>query len=95
MVSIPIQPFWYSSRPSVVVHAGLTSGQSNLTTGRIAAVHGQFNDIRQVAPVCTPPTRFLWPTRVLNSNGISIGSAVLAQLTAQRQYTYNGTPFHT
>ena len=31
-----------------------TSGQSNLTTGRIAAGHGGLNSIRQVAPVCTP-----------------------------------------
>jgi len=30
-----------------------TSGQSNLTAGRIAAAHGQFNGIRQMAPVCT------------------------------------------
>jgi len=40
-----------------------TSGQSNLITGRIAAAHGQFNGIRQVAPVCTPPNIcFLGPT---------------------------------
>jgi len=31
----------------------LTTGQSNLTTGRIAAAHGWFNGIRQVATVCT------------------------------------------
>ena len=30
-----------------------TSGQSNLTPGRIAAAYGRFNDIRQVVPVCT------------------------------------------
>jgi len=29
-------------------------GQSNLTTGRIAAAHGWFNGIRQVAPVSSP-----------------------------------------
>ena len=28
-----------------------TSGQSNLITGRIAAAHGQFSGICQVAPV--------------------------------------------
>jgi len=32
----------------------LTSGQNNLTTGHIAAVHGRFNGICQVVPVCTP-----------------------------------------
>jgi len=32
----------------------LTSGQSNFTNGRIAAAHGLFNDIQQVAQVCTP-----------------------------------------
>ena len=34
----------------------ITSGQCSLTTGRIAAAHRRFNCIRQVAPVCTPPT---------------------------------------
>ena len=32
----------------------VTSGQSNLATGCIAAAHGPFNGIRQVKPVCTP-----------------------------------------
>jgi len=32
----------------------ITSGQSDLTTGRIAAAHGRFSGIGQVAPVCTP-----------------------------------------
>jgi len=32
----------------------ITSGQSNLTKGRIADAHGRFNRIRQVAPICTP-----------------------------------------
>jgi len=32
----------------------IISGQSNLTTGRIAAADGQFNGIRQVALVCIP-----------------------------------------
>ena len=31
-----------------------TSGQSNLTQGRIAAAHGRFSRILQVAPMCTP-----------------------------------------
>jgi len=34
----------------------VTSGHSNLTKGRIAAAHGQFSRIRQVAPMCTPYT---------------------------------------
>jgi len=35
----------------------LTSGQTNLTSeGHIAAAHGPFNCIRQVAPLCTPYT---------------------------------------
>jgi len=29
-----------------------TSGQSNLTKGRIAAEHERFNRIRQVTPIC-------------------------------------------
>jgi len=33
--------------------AAITSGESNLTKGCIAATHEQFNRIRQVAPICT------------------------------------------
>ena len=41
----------------------------------------------------TPPnTWFLGPTRVLNQNGISIGSAVFAQLTPERPYLTMGHP---
>jgi len=32
-------------------------------------------------------TWFLWPTRIVNLNGISIGSAVFVQFTAERPYT--------
>jgi len=42
-----------------------TSGKRNLTKDRIAAAHGRFSGIRQVAPECTPPnTCFLPTTRV-------------------------------
>jgi len=37
----------------IIIIIIITSGQSDLTTGRIAAAHGQFNGIQQVAPVCT------------------------------------------
>jgi len=40
--------------------AYITSGQSNLTTGRIAAVHVRFNGFRQVVPVCTT-TQYMLP----------------------------------
>ena len=40
---------WFS-----VVATLITSGQSNLTQGRIAAAHGRFSRILQVAPLCTP-----------------------------------------
>jgi len=60
----------------------------------MTATHGQFNGIRQVAPVCTPPnTCFLGTTIVQIPNGISIGSAFFAQLTAERPYTLHGPPF--
>jgi len=55
--------------------------------GRIAAAHGRFNRIRQVAPMCTLCACFLRPTRVHIANNISIGSAVFAQLTAECPYT--------
>jgi len=32
----------------------ITSGQSNLTKDRITTIHGWFNGIQQVAPMCTP-----------------------------------------
>ena len=39
-----------------------TSGQSNLTKGRIAAAYRRFSCIRQVVPMCTPPKpAFLGP----------------------------------
>jgi len=54
---------------------------------RIAAAHGRFSGIHQVATVCIPSnTCFLGPTRVQIPNGISIGSAVFAQLTAESRY---------
>ena len=70
----------------------LTSDRSNLITGRIAATHGRFSGIRLVAPVCTPPNTILGPTRVQIPNGISIGSAVFAQLTAEIAIVHNGPP---
>jgi len=64
-----------------------------LTTGRIAAAHGRFNRICQVAPVCIPPnTCFLGPTRVLNRNAISIGSAILHSSPQSVPILYNGPP---
>jgi len=77
----------------------LTSGQSKLTKGRIAAADGQFSRIRQVAPVCpamwahwhhlanTIKLCFLRPTGVHNLNSNSIGSAVSTQRTAENPYT--------
>jgi len=47
-------------------------------------LHGRFNRIRLVAPMCTPSnTYFLGPTRVHRPilNGIFIDSAVFAGLT--------------
>ena len=38
----------------LAIHLTITSGQSNLTKGRIAAAHEGFNRIRQVALMCTP-----------------------------------------
>jgi len=65
----------------------ITSGQTNLTTGRIADAHGRFNIIRKVAPPVWPNTCFLGLARVQIPNDISIGSAVFAQLAADSRYT--------
>jgi len=52
------------------------------------AAHARFNRIRQVAPTCTQSNMcLLGPTRVHIPNGISIGSAVFAQLTAESPYS--------
>ena len=62
--------------------------------GRIAAAHGRFNRIRQVATIFTQcNTCFLGPTRVHSPNGIEIRSAVFAGLTivTDRQ-TFHATP---
>ena len=69
-----------------------TSGQSILRTGRIAAAHGRFSGIRQVAPVCTRAnTCFLGPTQVQVSNDISISSVV--HLNTVSPYFTTGRPF--
>jgi len=62
---------------------------------RIVAAHGRFSRIRQVAPMFTPfNTCFLRPTRFHTLNGISIGSVVFAQLTAEGPYTFQrAVPF--
>ena len=69
----------------------ITSGQTNLTLGCIAAANGWFNRIRQVAPMChhrrvhwrnLANTIELVPIRVHNPNGILIGSTVFAGLTS-------------
>jgi len=59
----------------------ITSGQSNLT--KRPHCHCQTQMV-QAAPMCTPHnTFFLGPTRVHNPNGISICSAISAQLMAE------------
>jgi len=73
-------------KPFIQTHteggAKTTGGQSNLTTGCIAATHGRLNGTCQVALACTPPNIcFFGPNRVLNPNSIWIGSAVFAGLT--------------
>jgi len=66
----------------------LTSGQSNLTQGHIAAARGRFSCIHQVVPMCTPSnTCFLGPTWVHIPNCISVSSAVFAQFMAESPCT--------
>jgi len=66
-----------------------------LTQRRIAAEHGRFSRIRQVAPMCpSSNTCFVRPTQIHNPNDISIGSTVFAQLTVEGPYTLHwATPF--
>ena len=37
----------------MTLFVGVTSGQSNLTSGPIAAAQGWFSRIRRVTPICT------------------------------------------
>ena len=56
--------------------------------GRIAATHGRLNCVRQAEPMSDPSNRcFLGPTPLSNPNGISIGTAVFAQLITDDPYT--------
>jgi len=58
------------------------------------SARARFNRIRQVAPMCIPSnTWFFWPIRLSIPNGISIGSAVFAQLAADDPYTSLAVPF--
>jgi len=70
------------------------SGQSNLTSGYIAAAYGRYSlqwgalfslKIKLPLPIGRSGrpsnTRFPGPTQVLNPNGMLIGSAVFAGLT--------------
>ena len=64
-----------------------TSGQNNLTSRHITTAHGRFVVIHQVAAGCTPPnTCFVEPTQVQIPNGISICSAVFAQLLTKSRH---------
>jgi len=54
----PCKNAW-TDRDAVWLTGSSTSGQSNLTWGRIVATDGGFNRIRQVAPTC-PPMRAHW-----------------------------------
>jgi len=57
------------------------SKQFDKKAASLPHMDGSFNHIRPVAPICIPSnTCFLGPTRVHNPNGISIGSAVYAEL---------------
>ena len=73
----------------------ITSGQSNLTKGRIAAAHRRLSlDTLQCSAAASPqivpshlgsrPSSNAWlpePTRVHNPKGISISSAIFARFT--------------
>jgi len=66
-----------------------------LTKGRTAAAPGRFSGIRYLSAMCTPSnTCFLGTTRVHNPNGVSIGSAVFAQIAVEVPYSLQWTaPF--
>ena len=79
---------------------GISIGSAILHSSRENAVGdvGAYPFFLKIAPSCgrsEPPydTWFLGSTRHNIPNGISMGSAVHAQLTAERSYTLMGCPF--
>ena len=76
-----------------------TSGQSNLTQGRITTADRWLNRMRHLAKKSIQLNFcFLWPTRVHNPNSKSICSAIFAQVSADRSHgthviLYNWHPF--
>jgi len=53
MGETPHHTLWAFLTTLCVAKNNMTSGRSNLIKGRIAAAHGWFNRIRQVAPMYT------------------------------------------
>jgi len=66
-----------------------------LTTGHTTTTHGRFNVVGHTGATWRIRLNlcFLRPTRAHNPNGKRIGSAVLAQFTAESPYNYNGLCF--
>jgi len=65
-----------------------------LTTGRIAAAHGLFNSIRQVASVCTQPkTCFLGPPESKYQTASRSVQPFLHSSPQSVPITHNGPPF--
>jgi len=102
---VPVSPSTWQGRPlallsrlthsaTAAIRQAKTSGQSNLTKGRTAAAHGRFNRVCQVAQACSPcNTCFPGRIQAHGPNGISIGSAILAQVMAQYRWACPGMPF--
>jgi len=86
-----------------LIHGSLGSPES-MPTGHCdwfsrfcrSAEHVRFSRIRQVAPCAHPcNTRFFGTTRVHYPHGISIGSAIFAQITAESSYTLHWATLFT
>jgi len=45
--------FYTFTKLSIKAASATTNDRNDMTQSRIAAAHGQFNRIRQVAPMCT------------------------------------------
>jgi len=72
-------------------HNKITSGQSNLKTGRMAAAHGWFNGIRQVAPVwASPNNAFLGPAESSTQTASWSVQPFLHRLPQSVPIFYNG-----
>ena len=88
----PSQPTLAASLPADYCHSHtslpfITSGQRNLISGHIAAAHGQFSRILQVAPMCNPIYRK--PKMVAMATSLRTSKSAMSSSDSLTRKTYH------